>query len=187
MSDSHQLLKLPYVSSDWSDGNNNRKHLFIQQLSGTSLGNIKEDPKVVKLCDQNYFMMVLELDTPLFDSERLFNHPSFEHEYQQGNSKHVAYTEGVNKRMEDKGTTFLVKIPLGSFECTPEKISGHDSFIPIWLPEVDEDGVETGHQAFILMCDMMLPKKELTFTEKKKMKERRKSKSPKNRRNTVLG
>ena len=192
MSDSHQLLKLPCFSSDWSDGNHSRRHLFIQHLSGTSLKNIKQPPKVVKLDSQNYLTMMLELDSPLFDSERLFGHPSFEHGYVKGDSKHIAYTQGVNKHMEgegmkDKETTFLVKIPLGMFKFTPREISGHDSSIPIWLPEVDEDDDETGNNAFITMCDFMLPKKEPTFTEKQKMKKTRKSKSPKNRRNIVLG
>ena len=171
MSESHQLLELPCVSSDWSDGNSNRKHMFIQHLSGTTGENIIEEPKVVKLRDQNYLTMKLELDTPLYDSERLFKHPDIEHGYMQGDSKQIAYTQGVNKRMEGQGmedeeTTFFVKIPLGQFEFTPVAISGHESIIPMWLPEVDAENEKTGKDAFILMFDFMVPKKEATFTEK---------------------
>lgn len=191
MSESHQTLELPCISSEWSDGNNKRMHMFMQHVSGTTWKNIIENPKIYKLDDQNYLTMKLELDTPLYDSERLFNHPLLEHGYVPGDSKQTAYTQGVNEHMAGQGMgneeTFLIKIPLGKFEFTPLEISGHDSIIPIWLPEVDAQNEETGHDAFIFMFDFMLPKKEATFTEKKKTKKRRESKSPKNRRQVLLG
>ena len=67
--------------------------------------------------------------------------------------------------MGNEETTFLVKILLGKFDFTPVTISGHESIIPIWLPEVDAQNQKTGLDAFILMFDFMLPKKEATFED----------------------
>lgn len=74
---------------------------------------------------------------------------------------------------EKTETTFLVEIPLGSYELTPPRISGHPSWIPIWLPEIDADNKKTGADTFIMMFDFIIPRKEPTFTAKKKKKKRK--------------
>ena len=74
---------------------------------------------------------------------------------------------------ETTETTFLVEIPLGSYEFTPQSISGHPSWIPIWLPEIDADNKKTGADTFIMMFDFMIPTKNPGFTTKKKKKKRR--------------
>ena len=68
-----------------------------------------------------------------------------------------------------------IKIPLGDYELTPERHSGHSPYLPIWLPEEDADGEETGDMAFIFFFDLRLKTKTETFTSKAK---RKKKKSP---------
>ena len=115
MSESHQILEIPCISSEWSVGNNTRMHMFIQNLSGTTWQDIIGEPKVVKLHDQNYLIIKLELDTPLYDSERLFGHPVIEYGYVEGDSKQTAYTQGVNERMAGQGMGMKKQPSLSKF------------------------------------------------------------------------
>ena len=118
MSHSDEKLKLPRVFFKWEDGNYERKQLFVQFLSGTTCSSFKEEPKVIKGA-QNHFRILLDLDTPLFDPERLFDHLEFEHVFIQFEPNHAAYNKGVNKLMGEKTeTTFLVEIPLGWYLVT---------------------------------------------------------------------
>ena len=48
MSNVSKLLKLPHVISKWSDGENDRSHLFVQMLSGTTVDDLVGDPAVTK-------------------------------------------------------------------------------------------------------------------------------------------
>ena len=67
MSESHRILEVPCISSEWSDRNNKRMHrsMFIQHLSGKTWKDIIEGPKIVKLYNQNYLTVKLELDSSL--------------------------------------------------------------------------------------------------------------------------
>ena len=179
MSHSHEKLKLPPVFSKWEDGNYERKHLFVQFLSGTTRSSFKEEPKVIKGA-HNHLRLLLDPSTLLFDPERLFDHPEFEHALIQFELKHSAYNRGVNKRTKEKNEpTFLVETSLSSYELTPLHISGHPSWIHIWLSEIDADNKKTGANTFIMMFHFIIPKKAPTFTVKKKNEKR---KSPTRRR-----
>ena len=90
MSHSHEKIKLPPVFSKWEDGEYERKHLFVQFLSDTTSSSFKEEPKVIKGA-QNHLRLLLDLDTPLFDPERLFDHLEFEHAFIQFEPKHAAF------------------------------------------------------------------------------------------------
>ena len=76
--------------------------------------------------------------------------------------------------MEGKSEIILtVEIPLGEYDWTPEAISGHSPYLPIRLPEVDIDGRKIGTKAFIMMFDFMIPRKQQSFTTKKRQRKKR--------------
>ena len=78
--------------------------------------------------------------------------------------------------MGEKSQVMLsVDIPLpGLYGITPHLISGHGSYVPIWLPGFDDDGDKTGETVFMIMFDLVTPRKLPTFIstfarEKKKI------------------
>ena len=180
MSNVSKLLKLPHVISKWSDGENDRLHLFLQMLSGTTVDDFVGNPVVTKrkgTQGQNTFTMKMKLNELLLEHDRLFDHPEFEGFHFQRNKyepKFIARSIEVNKLMSGKSEIILtVEIPLGEYDWTPEDISGHSPYLPIRLPEVDTNGRETGAKVFIMMFDFMIPRKQPSFTTKKRQRKKR--------------
>ena len=170
------LLRLPHVASKWDDGTYDRLHLFIQMLSGTTAKDFVGKPGF----KNGAFRMWLKLNKVLLQHDRMFDHPEFQAHYRfsenEKDAKFIAYKKEVNKFMgDDDEKIFMIEIPLGDYEFTPERDSGHSPYLPIWLPEVDADGKKTGDMAHILFFDFRLKKKTESYTLKNK---RKKKKSP---------
>ena len=90
--------------------------------------------------------------------------------------KYETYISGASDPMGEKSQVMLsVDIPLpGLYGITPHLISGHGSYVPIWLPGFDADGDKTGEIVFMIMFDLVTPRELTTFIstfarEKKKI------------------
>ena len=176
-------VMLPNVINPWVDndrhGPNERVHIFAQLLSGAChdhfhIFNTGQPASLEYSNGMTTTVVVpIKVNPSLYDADRMLSHPFFDNYIDGGHDPMVAALKMKTDAIlgESKHAQYVAKFTLqGTYDWTPEGISGHNSIVPFELDEEDETGesVVPRQKVFIVMFDLMKRKEKQSFAQRKK-------------------